>query len=824
MPFKRFAKPLSQIFGGATPELPAQAEPMAAPESMSPATIIARALGDGDEALRAPAIRELARLVDADSVDFAALCAPGANVQALLAVAGQARDPAHLGRALALIEEPGRMAALALEGASSRIRQLAAQGISDPEELRRLLKQARGKDKNVYKIVKQRCDALRAVEQREAQLQHEAIAACESLERHGHRIHDAIYEPTFRHFHERWQALEPHAAAPIRERAARAIERCRTIMAEHLRELERRAAAESERAAMQAAREQAAALAQAEALRRSEAESLAAAEAEAARAAEEKLRADQAAAESLALRQIGGLIGKAHGALREGNTGRASGLRRAIDEKLAAMPMLHAALAKQLAQLDGQLNELKGWKEHAAAPKRALLIADMEALIGSSEEPAALAERIRQLQADWKTVSKGVVIDSEADWQRFQRAALAAYQPCREHFEAQAKLREANVERRRAVLDRLLAFESAEGSAEHPDYRRLATVLREAPQEWRRHFPVERAAGRALQKEFDAALGRLQGRLDAWQAKNAADKEALIEQARALATGDGGREAAEAIKRLQLRWKETGPARRDPEQALWTAFRAACDAVFAKREQAHAEHAAALEANKARAAALCEEIEQAAGLTGAPLLDSAARTGAWRSAFAAIGELPRAERRSLEDRLERALERVRAAVADERRREKELSFADLFDAARRIQAYAWAVSRGAPGEECAALKQAAEGFIAGVQKWPKGGAEAVRDALAGAGAGAAGDPAAHERALRMLCIRGEILAERETPAEDQPLRRGYQMERLVQRMGQGGAAPADAPDALALEWVRVGAVPPETHEALLERFLRARGA
>src|ERR1700687_2579382 len=118
----------------------------------------------------------------------------------------------------------------------------------------------------------------------------------------------------------------------------------------------------------------------------------------------------------------------------------------------------------------------------------------MEALVGSMEEPKVLSERIKSLQQEWRTISKGIVSDASADWQRFHQASQAAYQPCREYFEAQARLRQENVEKRRLVLERLRAFESSQG-VEHPDWRAVAAVLREAPQEWRRHSPVDRAAG-----------------------------------------------------------------------------------------------------------------------------------------------------------------------------------------------------------------------------------------------------------------------------------------------------------------------------------------
>ena len=131
------------------------------------------------------------------------------------------------------------------------------------------------------------------------------------------------------------------------------------------------------------------------------------------------------------------------------------------------------------------------------------------------------------------------------------------------------------------------------------------------------------------------------------------------------------------------------------------------------------------------------------------------------------------------------------------------------------------MAQASASEDCEALKRAAEESVAGVRQWPKGGAEALREALAKTGTATNVDAAAHERALRLLCIRREILADRATPPEDLELRRSYQMERLVQRMGQGGDARPDEADALALEWVRVGPVSAQTYQALLERFLRS---
>jgi hypothetical protein len=233
------------------------------------------------------------------------------------------------------------------------------------------------------------------------------------------------------------------------------------------------------------------------------------------------------------------------------------------------------------------------------------------------------------------------------------------------------------------------------------------------------------------------------------------------------------------------------------------------------------EFSAALEANKGAAAALCEEIERTAALDGHELFAAAAKAAQWRSDFAAIGDLPRAEQRALHARFEQALKACQTRVAAVRERDKQQSFERLLEAARHIQAFGYAVARGAPSVERDTLKQAAESFIAGVVHWPKGAAPLLKDAWQKAQTAAGGELAANEKSYRNLCVRREIAVERPTPPEDQPLRRELQMQRLMQRMGQG-SEESDGWEALALAWVRIGPIADADYQALLARFMHAR--
>jgi hypothetical protein len=165
------------------------------------------------------------------------------------------------------------------------------------------------------------------------------------------------------------------------------------------------------------------------------------------------------------------------------------------------------------------------------------------------------------------------------------------------------------------------------------------------------------------------------------------------------------------------------------------------------------------------------------------------------------------------------LERCEDSLAQQQARDAQRAWSDLFEAAGRVRAYRLAVARQADVSERDALRQAAENYVASVEHWPRGGHDAIKQALAREGSA---DLAANEAALKMLCIRAEILTDRPTPPEDQPLRREYQVQRLIQNMGQGVAADEAQLDTLAIEWLGVGPTDETTYERLLNRFRTCR--
>lgn len=708
------------------------------------------------------------------------------------------------------------VARLVVSGSSTKIRQAAAEAIDDPERIRQLIRDVRGgNDKNVYKVLTTKRDALVERARQRELMQARIDAVAKDLERHGRSPCDALYGPRLEELEILWNDVAAQAEPPQREKVEQWIDRARQTLAEHSRQV-----------AEQAAREQAAADAAAEArrLREEEAQASAAAAAEQAQVDDEQKRAlaERQQAEQQAVRQIGELLRKARGALSDGNTSRAASLRRLIEEKRALGADLPVHLASQIQQLDQQLDDLKDWKNFSVAPKRAELIEEMASLVGAALDPPTLAERIKSLKEEWRTLGKGVgtALDPtlEADRQRFQETADKAYEPCREYFAAQALVREENLRRREVLFAKLTAFEAGL-HGEQTDWRAVIKELRETQQAWRGIAPVDPQAARPQQQRFSALCASLQGRLDAEYARNLKTKQALIERAGQLLAIDDGRKAIDAVKTLQREWQAVGPVPREADQRLWGEFRGHCDAVFQKRQQASAAHTAGLENNKAQAVALCEQIEKIAALDGPELLAHAGARTEWRKAFEALGEFPRADTRELGNRFDRARERFEKALARQHARDAGRAWDDLFEAAGYVCAYGFGLARGLDAGQLDTLKKTAENFIASVPRWPGRGLEALRRGLTREHGE---DLAANEAALRRLCIRAEILADLPTPAEDQALRRDYQLQRLVQRMGQGLKADEAPLDLMAIEWVGVGPVEPATYEALLQRFRRCR--
>jgi hypothetical protein len=741
-------------------------------------------------------------------------------------VVAQAED-ADLSAALAA----GDTAAIGrwvVDGSSTQVRQRAAHAVTDPAQVVELLRAARGKDKQVYRILNSKREAHLALEREARQREADAVAALEALEKHSVRAVDASYGATLARLETRWNGLAATASVEQRAQAEKHLSVAREAQLAHEQavkaeaqrlSLARQAAEDARRASAEHARAAAAAMEAA-----TEAEQRRIAELEAARQAEREAAQAKREADDAVVRELLGLLRQAQAALGHGGTARAARLRDALKARLPGAPALPPWFERTLQDVDARIEELKDWKTFTVVPKRGELVQRMQGLVGADMSPEELARQIRRLREEWRTLHRGADLADESgpEHEQFEQAAERAYEPCRAHFAQQAAQRKENQARREAILERLQAFINAQ-SGETPDWRAIQQVLPEARREWRMHAPVDQDVVQALQDRFHALLDPLQARLDEEFARNAQARRGLIERAARLDAVEDTRQAIDAAKALQQEWKSLGPVRRQDADALWQEFRGHCDAVFQRSANQAAAHAATLEAARVRAEELCVEAERLAATAtgpdghpeGAPSLD------ALQEEFESL-ELPRASARDLRQRFRRALDTRAEHARQLREAAVRRGWDDALTAAELIRACALATAQGATPAEIDAHHAAAAAAVERLEHAPKPARAVLAAQLAALGQGSVStDTTANTRALRLLCVRAELLAGLESPGDDAELRREHQMQRLVASMGQGERHTPDEAEALALEWLAVGPVDPAVYGPLFARFERA---
>jgi hypothetical protein len=479
--------------------------------------------------------------------------------------------------------------------------------------------------------------------------------------------------------------------------------------------------------------------------------------------------------------------------------------------------------ARKLEELDARIGEMKDWKTFTVVPKRAELLAQMQALVGAELSPEELAQQIRHLRDDWRTLNRGAAEEPTPELQAFEDAAERAYEPCREHFARQAEVRKENQARREALIVRLTDF-AAEHAGDDINWRAVQQALVESRREWREYAPVDQAVVRDLQARFHAVVDALQARLDAEFERNVQAKRALIARMAELMTLADTRQAIEAARSLQQEWRTVGFVPRQQDNVLWEEFRKHGDAVFQRSSQEFAAHTAALEGNQGRAVALCEALEQVATMTGQALESGMEQLHALRDEFEGL-ELPRSSARDLHRRFSLAVDRCRDAVRRERTAAARRGWGDALAAAATIRSWALATAQQRPDGEREALRVAAASAVEALAHAPKSARERLEQQLAKVTAAeVSADLAANEAELRLLCVRAELIAGVPSPDEDADLRRDYQMQRLVQSMQRGERVTPAELDDLALEWIAVGPVGPAADEALRARFERCREA
>ncbi len=490
----------------------------------------------------------------------------------------------------------------------------------------------------------------------------------------------------------------------------------------------------------------------------------------------------------------------------------------------------------QMAQIDerlqscaGRIGELRDWRRWAAYQAREQLCTTAESLIGLEIDPTEIAHRIQQARDAWKDLDHHEGAAPKNLWKRFNSACERAYAPCQAYFEAQSRERQQNLEKKAALCEQLERFDTATDWTQ-VDWREADRLRRRAQEQWYKLGPVNRADRKNLDRRFQHILQRLDTRLDAERDRELQRRQQLIQQVQALADSTDLRAAIETTKRAQAEWHPAVQASPRQEQALWKAFRAACDAVFARRQAEQQAADGERQANLTSKLALCEEIEALMDIDNEQLQQAQARLSAIQQEWETIGPAPKTEQRALDQRYEAALRQFARHERSMRRNSAQQTSRHLHERARlcaRLEALLvdapvnpdvlipfrqeWATLPALPA---ALLEPMQQRFAAACQ------------ALTGSAGEAREQQARLERNMerkKVWCVCMEIVAGVESPPAFAQLRMEYQVARLSASLA-GAAAKNETlydPPQLQEQWCLTGALPAAEEAELDARFMNA---
>ena len=223
---------------------------------------------------------------------------------------------------------------------------------------------------------------------------------------------------------------------------------------------------------------------------------------------------------------------------------------RNLHRKLGNLQPDRQETERRLGALSARIEELKDWQRFATNPKRKALLSDLELIANDPLEPAAQANRLRQLRSQWQALGRPASDEESSQQEQFDKLAEQAYEPCKAYFEEQGKQRAENLVARRALCTQLQDYIEQTDWAS-ADFKAAEQILRAARDEWRRYHPCERDALKPVEAEFETLQKRLHGHIKAAWDSNIAVKRDIIAQAKSLLENEPVDAQVQGAKALQ---------------------------------------------------------------------------------------------------------------------------------------------------------------------------------------------------------------------------------------------------------------------------------
>lgn len=525
-------------------------------------------------------------------------------------------------------------------------------------------------------------------------------------------------------------------------------------------------------------------------------------------------------------------------ALQQGELERALSLRNRVRHQLKTAKGVEQrrqqALQQRLEGMQPRLEELRQWRQWGDGDARLRLCTEIETLADSELSAADVASRVRTARDAWKRIDHAEGPAGEELWQRFDQACTRAYEPYQRERSEQAARRARHLEQKQVLCRELDAFEH-DTDWKQVDWHAADQRVRKARQHWRSIGPVPGKARRALEKDFHEVLERLESHLDTERQRELRRRRALIAEVEQLATAPDSRGAGRVVKQAQAQWRPTVAAAPKVERVLWKQFRTVCDAVYDHIKGQRKAADATQRANLQRKTDLCTELEALLENGAVDSADVAQRFAKARSEWAETGPIHSKQERSMQARFESLEQRLA-----QRREQEAVAAAEMLlqglqarsGLCERLEAALQdttleTASRQALLQETMHAWQALEPLDARY-------GQVMHDRFELAGRALEGDAQAIQllrdglsvnlETCLSLCLRMEIAAGIDSPAEFAEARMRYQVSRIANAMQhklEEQQSGQDRLQELQMAWYQVGPVPVEAQASLTARFKRA---
>jgi DNA repair protein SbcC/Rad50 len=470
--------------------------------------------------------------------------------------------------------------------------------------------------------------------------------------------------------------------------------------------------------------------------------------------------------------------------------GRVTEAQSQLDRSQSQLKRINAAdqarLLALITPLKEELSKLLDWKKFASSEKKKELIEKMQALTTDTTAPAQKAKLIRALQDEWKTL--GHSDDNDALWTEFSELGRVAFEPCKEYFKERKDKQSANLIARNNICEQLEAFAATLTENSSVNLNELTRLENQAREDWKKYAPVAQNKINALQSRFSAVLGLLrQHRRQLLVSHNGA-KQALIEQARALVSQEDLAAAIQQAKHLQQQWKDLGPGSFKDDKKLWSEFRAACDALFARRDEAGREKKQQTKQVSSAAREILKNLSALLSLDDESFSESRARFNSLSAEFReALTPDLKAERKALQEqfsKLSRQYESRLRATPDKKTLQlhQQVQVRADFCAALEQQILdgsGLTESAETLEQQWQELEKISDSTLDSILKKRFKQLQQTKDAKA-----LAALAIQQEQRARELCVEAEIMLGADTPAADKAIRMQQQLNQLQRGLGR----------------------------------------